>query len=70
LERLCPFERKRNGTIVAFLLFFGVAFAPILRPATLIESQAIAETAPITEPFLFARQQIAIRASQEKIIPA
>jgi hypothetical protein len=69
LERLCPFERKRSGTIVVFL-FFGVVFAPVLRPATLIEPEAIAETAPIGEPFLFARQQIAIRASQEKIIPA
>ena len=69
MERLCLFERNRIGTIVVFL-FFGVVFAPFLRPATLIESDAIAETAPIGEPFLFAWQQIAIRASQEKIIPA
>ena len=69
MERLCLFERKRNGTIVVFL-FFGVVFARVLRPVTLIEPEAIAETAPIGEPFLFARQQIAIRASQEKIIPA
>lgn len=68
MERLCLFERKRNGTIVVFL-FFGVVFARVLRPA-LIDAEAIAETAPIGEPFLFARQQIAIRASQEKIIPA
>jgi hypothetical protein len=69
LERVRRFERKQHGTIV-LLLFFGVVFAPVLRPATLIESETIAETAPIREPFLFARQQIAILASQEKIMPA
>ena len=70
MERLCPFERNRHGTILVALRFFSVVFAPFLRPATLIESEAIAETAPIAEPFLFARQQIANHASQEKIIPA
>jgi hypothetical protein len=71
LERVRLFERKQHGTIVVLvLLFFGVVFAPVLRPATLIESETIAETAPIGEPFPFARQQIAILASQEKIMPA
>ena len=66
MERLCPFERKRNGTIIVSLLFFFVVFAPVLRPATLIEpAEAIAETAPIGEPFLFARQQIASCESGE-----
>jgi hypothetical protein len=68
LEWVCFFKRKQRGTIV--VAFFGVIFAPVLRPATLTESETIAETAPNREPFLFARLQVAIRARQEKFMPA
>jgi len=62
LGRIFLFERKQLGTILfaLFLLIFGLVFAPVLRPAALVESETIAETAPIGEPFLFARQQNAI----------
>jgi hypothetical protein len=72
LGRVCLFKRKLNGTILVVLLFFffRLVFAPVLRPAALVESETIAETAPTGEPFLFARQQIVIRPLQEKIMPA
>jgi hypothetical protein len=66
LERISLFERKQHGTtLVPF--FFCVVFAPVFRPAALIESDQ-ENGSPIGEPFLFARQQIA--AGQEKIMPA
>ena len=66
------FERKRIRTIldVVPLSFFGAVFAPVLRPAALIESETIARNGSPREPFLFSRQQITIRAGQEKIMPA
>jgi hypothetical protein len=70
LGRVCLFKRKLNGTILVFFFFFRLVFAPVLRPAALVESETIAETAPTGEPFLFARQQIVIRPLQEKIMPA
>jgi hypothetical protein len=71
LERVCLFKRKQRGTIVVavhFLPSFGV-FAPVLRAAPLNESETIQRNGS-REPFLFARQQLAIRAGQEKIMPA
>jgi len=72
LGRFCLVERKRHGTNVALFLLFvlSVVFALVLRPATLIDSETIAETAPIGSRFFFARRQIVIRVSQENIRPA
>jgi len=46
LGRLCLFERQQLGTILVFV-FFDDVFAPIFRPAALIESDTIAQTAPL-----------------------
>jgi hypothetical protein len=62
LGRVCFFERKLSGTILVVLCFFALVFPPFFRPATLIASETIEGTAPLGEPFLFARRQIVIRA--------
>src|SRR5258706_9338953 len=69
LERLSTFGQKGDGTILGFLLFFGVAFAPILRPSTLIESEAIAETAPIRSRFFLRGSKLLSARVRKKSSP-